>query len=159
LRPIVVLALNTGMRRGEILGLEWKNVDLTRGLIYVTNTKSGKDRVIPLNQAARFALESVKQTGQRVFDVDWMKVAWSAALRDAKIDDFGFHDLRHTAATRLADAGTDAFTIAAILGHSTIQMSARYTHATDERKRRAVERMSGSQNPGHIPVTQLEAAS
>jgi len=83
----------------------------------------------------------------------------AAALRDAKIEDFRFHDLRHTAATRLADAGTDAFTIAAILGHSTIQMSARYTHATDERKRRAVERMSESQNLGHIPVTQIEAAS
>jgi integrase len=68
-------------------------------------------------------------------------------------------DLRHTAATRLANAGTDAFTIAAILGHSTIQMSARYTHATDGRKRSAVERMSDSQNPGHVSVTQIEAAS
>jgi integrase len=80
------------------------------------------------------------------------------ALRDAKSLDVRFHDLRHTAATRLADAGTDAFTIAAIPGHSTIQMSARYTHATDERKRRAVEKMCGSQNPGHNTVTQLEAA-
>jgi integrase len=100
----------------------------------------------------------MKQNGQRVFDVDWIKVAWTTALKDAKIEDFRFHDLRHTAATRLADAGTDAFTIAAILGHSTIQMSARYTHATDERKRRAVDRMSGSRNVGHISVTQLEAA-
>jgi integrase len=146
------------MRRGEILGLEWKNVDLTRGLIYVTNTKSSKDRVIPLNQDARSALESMKRIGRRVFSVDWIKVAWTASLSDAKVDDFRFHDLRHTAATRLADAGTDAFTIAAILGHSTIQMSARYTHATDERKRRAVERMCASQNPGHNTVTQLEAA-
>ena len=121
------------------------------------NTKSGKDRVLPLNQAARSALDSVKQIGQRVFHVDWIKVAWMAALKGAKISDFRFHDLRHTTATRPADAGTDAFTIAAILGHSTIQMSAR-THATDERKRRAVERMSGSQNPGHIEVTRLEAA-
>jgi integrase len=85
-------------------------------------------------------------------------VARGRPLSDAKIDDFRFHDLRHTAATRLADAGTDAFVIAAILGHSTIQMSARYTHATDERKRRAVENMSRSQKSGHIPVTQLEAA-
>ena len=91
--------------------------------------------------------------------MDWIKVVWTAALSDAKINDFRFHNLRHTAATRLADAGTDAFTIAAILGHSTTQMSARYTHATDQRKREAVERMSGSRNPGHIPVTQLEAAS
>jgi integrase len=158
LKPIVLLAINTGMRRGEILGLEWKNVDLSRGLIYVTNTKSGKDRVIPLNQDARSALESLKRVGPRVFNVDWIKVAWASALTDARIDDFRFHDLRHTAATRLADAGTDAFTIAAILGHSTIQMSARYTHATDERKRRAVENMSRSQKSGHIPVTQLEAA-
>jgi integrase len=159
LRPIVVLALNTGMRLGEILGLEWSNVDLNRRLIYVTNTKSGKDRVIPMNQAASSSLEHVQRAGKRVFNVDSIKVAWAAALRDAKIEDFRFHDLRHTAATRLADAGTDAFTIAAILGHGTIQMSARYTHATDERKRRAVERMSESQNLGHIPVTQIEAAS
>ena len=96
--------------------------------------------------------------GPRVFDLDWIKMAWTAALNDAEISDFRFHDLRHIAATRLADAGTDAFTIAAILGHSTIQMSARYTHATGERKRRAVENMSRSQNFGHIPVTQLEAA-
>ena len=159
LRPIVVLALNTGMRRGEILGFEWSNVDLARRLIDVTNTKSGKDRAIPMNQASYSALEHLTRAGQRVFNVDWIKVAWAAALQDSKIENFRFHDLRHTAATRLADAGTDAFTIAAILGHSTIQMSARYTHATDERKRRAVERMSESQNLGHIPVTQMEAAS
>jgi uncharacterized protein (DUF433 family) len=109
--------------------------------------------VIPLNQAARSAVESLKQNGQRVFDVDWIKVAWTVALTDAKIKDFRFHDLRHTAATTLADAGTDAFTIASTLGHSTIQMSARYTHATHERERRAVENMSRSQNSGHIPVT------
>ena len=114
--------------------------------------------MIPLNQDARSALESLKRVGPRVFNVDWIKVAWVSALTDAKIADFRVHDLRHTAATRLADAGTDAFTIAAILGHSTIQMSARYTHATDERKRRAFERMSRSQKSGHIPVTQLEAA-
>ena len=134
LRPIVVLALNTGMRRGEILGLEWKNIDLSRGLIYVTHTKSGKDRVIPLNQDARSALESLKRVGPRVFNVDWIKVAWAAALTDAKIDDFRFHDLRHTAATRLADAGTDAFTIAAILGHSTIQ-DVGSLYACDRRKK------------------------
>jgi integrase len=59
----------------------------------------------------------------------------------AKIPDFRFHDLRHTAATRFADGGAEVFTIAAILGPATIQMSARYTHATDEGKRRAVERL------------------
>jgi integrase len=93
-----------------------------------------------------------------VFDVDWIKVAWGAALSDAKIHDFRFHDLRHSAATRLAGAGTDAFTIAAILGHSTIQMSARYTHATTKGNDVLLRECQGAK----IPVTyrsQIEAAS
>ena len=80
---------------------------------------------------------------ERIFHVECIKVAWASALREAKIQGFRFHDLRHSAATRLADAGADAFTIAAILGHSTIQMSARYTHATDERKKRAIDGILG----------------
>ena len=63
------------------------------------------------------------------------------AVKTAKIVDFHFHDLRHSAATRMADAGADPFTLAAILGHSDIRMTARYTHATDEAKRRAVEKL------------------
>ena len=154
LLPIVNLALNTGMRRGEILSLEWNKVDLERGVIYVTNTKSASDRVIPLNESARSTLESIRRMDERIFHVKCIKVAWAYALREAEIQDFRFHDLRHSAATRLADAGADAFTIAAILGHSTIQMSARYTHATDERKRRAVDGISDwAKNSGHISVT------
>jgi hypothetical protein len=69
-------------------------------------------------------------------------------VKHAKIVDFHFHDLRHTAATRMADAGADPFTLAAILGHSDIRMTARYTHATDEAKRRAVDRLV---SPASIP--------
>ena len=65
------------------------------------------------------------------------------ACTDAGLDDVRFHDLRHKAGSRLADAGADAFTIAEILGHGTLQMTKRYTHATDERKRRAVEALTG----------------
>jgi len=106
--------------------------------------------VIPLNQATRFVLESMPRDGHRVFQIGWIKTAWAWAIREAKIGDFRFHDLRHTAATRLADAHADAVTIAAILGHSTIQMSARYTHATDERKRQAIEAICGR---AESPVT------
>jgi integrase len=106
-----------------------------------------------LNQAAWFALESLKHQGSRVF-LDWIKVAWAAAVRDAKIEDFRSYELRQPSATRLGDAGTDAFTIAAILGHSSIQMSARYTHATDERNAALLKTCRGARSP----VTQLEAA-
>lgn len=68
-----------------------------------------------------------------------IKKGFTRVCRDAEIFDFHFHDLRHTFAPRLADAGADAFTIAELFGHSSLQMTKRYTHATDERKRKAVE--------------------
>jgi len=72
--------------------------------------------------------------------------------------DFRFHDLRHTAATRMADAGADAFTLAAILGHSDIRMTARYTHATDEAKRRAVETLATKPQVGNDLATEKKTA-
>lgn len=71
-----------------------------------------------------------------------IKHGFVSACEDAKVIDFKFHDLRHTAATRLADAGADPFVIAEILGHSDLRMTKRYTHATDERKRQALERLA-----------------
>jgi integrase len=144
LKPIIVLAVNTGMRRGDLLGLTWSRVDFERGLIFVPNHKAGDGRGhwLPMNSVVRselVALSFQRRDDQRVFGVGDIKTAWKTARRLAGIEGLRLHDLRHTAATRLADAGCDAFTIAAILGHSSIQMSARYTHASDERKRRALE--------------------
>jgi integrase len=153
LRPLIVLAINTGMRRGELLSLEWRNVDFQRGVIHVTNTKTGRDRDVPMNsEVRRILLELQRQAEDEAFvfrsrktglNLTDVKHGFNGACTDAGIDDFRFHDLRHTAGTRLADAGADAFTIAEILGHATLQMTKRYTHATDERKRRAVEALSG----------------
>jgi integrase len=153
LRPIIVLALNTGMRRGEILGLKWSCVDFQRSIIYVGNTKTGRDREVPMNAAVRqelFELHNSSseceyvfvnpKTGENRVDI---KKGFAAICREAEISNFRFHDLRHTAATRMADAGIDAFTIAEILGHTTMQMTRRYTHALNENKRRAVESLSG----------------
>ena len=70
-----------------------------------------------------------------------MKGRFDLAKKEAGIKDFRFHDLRHTAATRMADSGADAFTLAAIFGWSDVRMALRYTHATDEAKRRAVENL------------------
>src|SRR5262249_2858245 len=151
LRPLVVLAINTGMRRGELLNLIWEKVDFSRNVIYVTNTKSGKDRVVPMNQLVRQELLRMsgqpdsefvfvsKRTGLNLTEI---KKGFNAACLEAEIKNFRFHDLRHTAGTRLADSGADAFTIKEILGHSSIQTSARYVHATHEGKRRAVEALA-----------------
>jgi integrase len=157
LHPLVVLAIHTGMRRGELLSLRWANVDFARGLIHVMNshreqTKSGHSRSIPMNQIAREQLLALRsesgdteyvfvnrKTGEPRKDV---KRGFRSACREAGLEDFHFHDLRHTAATRLGDAGVDTRRIMAILGHRCIQTSARYTHATDGGLRRAMETLA-----------------
>jgi integrase len=148
LRPIIILALNTGMRRGEILNLEWWQTDFSSNRLIVTKTKSGKPRHIPMNRIVRETLRELKESskGKYVFEsrknpghpILDPKKAFNAALKDAGIENFRFHDLRHTAGTRLAEAGADAFTIKDILGHASIQTSAIYVHATDEGKKRAI---------------------
>ncbi len=141
----MVIALQTAMRQGEIINLRWSQVDFLRDCIYVTNTKSGKDRVVPMNEVSKQELLALRNNGsERVFDntSPQVKKSFRLATTKARIGDFRFHDLRHTAATRMADAGVDAFTIAAILGHASLQMASRYTHATDEGKRRAIGALS-----------------
>jgi len=153
LKPIVELALGTGMRRGELLTLTWRNVDFSRGVIHVTNTKSAKDRIVPMSQHVREVLlnlhasrktsnvfDSTKGKAKRIVDV---KKGFAAACTGAKIVDFHFHDLRHTFATRLGDQGCTAITIATLLGHSSTKMTVRYTHATDPALRSAVECAQG----------------
>jgi integrase len=160
LRAVVILAIHTGMRRGELLNLRWANVDFERGLIHVMNsqrekTKSGHSRSIPMNRISRRALLGLHcETGHTEYVFfnektnkprNDLKNGFRTACVLAGLDDFRFHDLRHTAATRLADAGTNPREIMAILGHRCIQTSVRYTHATDEGLRRAVESLAQRQ--------------
>jgi integrase len=145
LKPIVVIALNTGMRRGEILGLRWDEVDFVRNVLRVRRTKSGKERFLPMNSLIRDMLLERRAldagavyvfggpTGQPMTDI---KNGFRTICQKAEIANFRFHDLRHTAATRMAEAGVDIRTIAEFLGHATIQMTMRYAHATDDAKRR-----------------------
>jgi hypothetical protein len=145
---------NTGMRKGDLLNLTWQQVDFERGVIFMPNKKAGDGRghFLPMNSIVRGELVTLhsQRMNDRVFEVGDVKKAFATACRLAGILNLRFHDLRHAAATRLAEAGADAFTIAAILGHSTIQMSARYTHIADERKRQALEAIAkaGTQS-GH----------
>ncbi len=95
----------------------------------------GKDGVPRFSAPSSFVFPSPR-TNERLVEI---KYSFAKALRDAKIKDLRFHDLRHTAATRMGDAGADAFTLAAIFGWSDIRMAMRYTHAMEDAKRRAVE--------------------
>src|SRR5258708_4466039 len=147
LEPIVRIAINTGMRRGEILAMRWSWIDFARGFIHIPSeaTKTAKPRSIPTNQVVRdllIDLRGTRKRGEFVFTspktgglLTDIKHGFVAACDDGKVFNFRFHDLRHTAATRLADAGADPFVIAEILGHSDLRMTKRYTHATDQRKR------------------------
>jgi integrase len=143
LAPLIRLALQTGMRRGELLKLTWRDIDLGREVCHVRDPKNSRDRAIPMSDDARACLEQIRpgRADARLFPFDEIKRAWQTACRIAEIPDLHFHDLRHTFATRLADTGADAFTIAALLGHSTIQMASRYTHATDQGKVQAVKNL------------------
>jgi integrase len=148
LRNIVIFALNTGMRRGEIFGLQWFDVDFTRQVLKVRYTKNGKDRAIPMNQTVRELLSSMPKTNEYVFaspktggKLTDLKKKFQAARKKAKLEDFRFHDIRHTFATRMGDAGVDIFTLAELLGHSDIRITKRYAHGTEENKRQAVEKL------------------
>ncbi len=138
LYPIVVLALSTGMRQGEILNLTWDRIDLKRGRITLTDTKNGEIRAIPITGEALFVLKrhaKVRKINTQLVFPDMsgkapakFRDAWLAALERARIEDFRFHDLRHTAASYLAMSGATLAEIAEILGHKTLQMVKRYSH-------------------------------
>jgi integrase len=160
LQPLVRLALLTGMRRGELLRMRWDtHVDFARGEVYATDTKSGKDRAIPMSEDCRHLLLELKESatvGDYLFTYAGKPItdsltAWAEAVSDAELEDFHFHDLWHTFATRLGDAGASVFDIAALLGHSSISMTARYTHATEAGKQRAIAALDARR--GQVLVT------
>ena len=153
LKPIVITALNTGMRKGEILSLKWDNVDLKHGFILLHKTKNGERREIPINTTLRGVLQGVTRrldiphvfydhsTGRAYNDV---KRSFSTALRRAGIKDFHFHDLRHTFASHLVMAGVDLTTVSRLLGHKTLAMTLRYAHLAPAHMVKAVELLDSS---------------
>ena len=150
LRPLIVLAMNCGCRRGELFHLEWGDIDFPKRTLTVRPeiAKNGRRRTLPLNGTAHDLLTSWrKQTGGKAFvfpnrksqPFTTIKTVWLKLMRDAGIKDFRFHDLRHEFASRLAQSGTDLNTIRALLGHSGIDMVLRYSHLTSKELRAAVE--------------------
>jgi len=151
LYPLVVLALSTGARRGELESLRWRDVNLKNGSAVLHNTKNDERRSLPL---AGHALEEMKHLGKvRRLDSDYVfanaegralfpRKAWERAVVEAKLRDFHFHDLRHTAASYLAMSGATLAEIAEILGHKTLAMVKRYSHLTEQHTSEVVARMN-----------------
>lgn len=141
-------ALNTGMRKGEILSLKWDHVDLKHGFILLDITKNGERREIPINTTLRHSLQGLT----RRLDVPFVffddntrkpfcdiKRSFHTALRRAGIRDFRFHDLRHTFASHLVMAGVDLTTVSRLLGHKSLTMTLRYAHLAPSHMVKAVE--------------------
>lgn len=161
---LVLLALATGARQGELLALTWDRVDLKRGRALLDQTKNESSRTLPLHGAA---LEALKQWSKvRRMDSPLVFPApprpelpgmpkpppqpfdfrphWNAAREAAGLEDFRFHDLRHSAASYLAMNGASLVEIADILGHRTLQVVQRYAHLADEHKSSVIERMNAA---------------
>lgn len=165
LRPIVILALNTGMRREEMLSLKWQDIDFKRDIVYLLNTKSGRKREVPMNSLVKETLIKVHKhpkspylfcgkDGSRYGSV---KKSFLTSLKKAGImRKFRFHDLRHTFASQLVMAGVDLNTVRELLGHRDLKMTLRYAHLSPDHKRRAVELLSNQMDTNRTPNDILE---
>lgn len=156
LKIIVLIAITTGARRGEILGLKWKDIDLSRNRILIQESKNGEKRSVAIVGPAKTAILEWSKirpingevlvfpsrtkdstTNSLSINKPWQKVVLEAGLKD-----FRFHDLRHTAASYLAMNGAGLREIADILGHKTLSMVHRYSHLCDDHKHKTMERMA-----------------
>jgi len=150
LRELMILALNTGLRISEICNLQIPHVDLSRKIISIIETKNDQPRIIPLNQEAydllREKLKVRSISSNHVFQFKGksiqkhiIEIAFRGVCLVGEIEDFHFHDLRHTFATRLAQAGIDLYKIQVLLGHKSPSMTQRYAHHDSESLRSSVE--------------------
>ena len=152
LYAVVVLALSTGMRRGEIMGLHWNQIDIPRGRILLYETKNNTSRAVPLAGLALTLMSGLLKVRRIDTDLVFYGEAgskpvdltkpWTTALGKANLTNFHFHDLRHSAASYLAMNGATTIEIAAILGHKTLQMVKRYSHLANSHTNSVVTSMN-----------------
>ena len=148
---LVLMALATGARQGELLALRWRDVDFQGEIATLRDTKNGDERVVPVTGTA--LVEARRRRRVRRIDTDLVFVGdrgkasfpnelWGRAVRDAGLEDFRFHDLRHTTASYLVMSGCDLRTLAEILGHKTLAMVQRYSHLSNRHIVDAATRMT-----------------
>lgn len=164
LRDIVEFAINSGMRKGEIFNLKWHDVDWNNSLIHLLKTKNSEKREVPINESIKNILARVKKdphspyvfnsfNGKPFNDI---KRSFYTALKKAGIENFRFHDLRHTFASQLVMAGVDILTVKELLGHKSMEMTLRYSHLSCDHKKRAVKVLDGLNGTNSAPNTHPE---
>ena len=164
-KALVIIALHTGMRLGEILRLRWQDLDFSAGLILIRDSKNGEPRHVPMDSTVQSHLESYPRrpgvewvfsnsSGQRLRDI---RGGFHNALQRAGLTDLHFHDLRHTYASQWVQSGGDLYVLKDILGHKSITITQRYAHLSPAYKREAVNRMDsiwkvGANAPMGVPA-------
>jgi len=148
---MILFALNTGMRMGEIRALTWEAVDLFRKTVTVFRSKNGEQRTIPINSLVLDVLKSKAKVRSlksdyvfpndtyTLLDDSHLRRAFRGAMKLCRIENFHFHDLRHTFATRLVQSGIDLYEVQCLLGHKSPIMTQRYAHHYPESLREGVE--------------------
>jgi len=142
LAPLVTLAIETAMRRGELLGLDWDDLRLEQNYVHLALTKNGTSRDVPLSPVARQTIEALPRSiSGRVIPVhpEALKGLWRRATRRADIVGLRFHDLRHEATTRFFEKGLGVMEVAAITGHKDLRMLQRYVQLRPEDLARKLE--------------------
>lgn len=146
LKAIITLALNTGMRRGEIENLKWQDIDFEKGVICILEQKNGDKSYIPFNEPSMRVLMAIRQ----IVDSPYVfcknngqpynfRKSFETALKKSGILDVSFHTLRHSFASHLAMSGVDLNTIRELMRHKSLAMTQRYAHLSKDHKSRAVE--------------------
>lgn len=161
---IVTVALETGLRRGELLGLTWDRVDLSRGVIRLEHTKSGKRREVPMRQAVYDILAGMPGAREgRMFHTRSIRTAFENAVAEAKLEGFRLHDTRHHFASWWVMRGGSLQALKEVLGHASLTMTMRYAHLAPEHLRSEVAKTERRTEPAvstqlaHSPVSEVEA--
>ena len=134
-KPLVELAIETTMRRGEMLSLQWRDADLERQTVFVAITKNGDSGQIPLSLKAISVISNLpRDVGGKVFPVspNALRGVWRRTIKKLNIENLRFHDLRHEATSRFFEKGLNVMEVAAITGHKDLRMLQRYTHLRAE---------------------------
>jgi integrase len=130
MQDLVIVAIETAMRRGELLGMRWQHINFEQRTVFLPLTKNGQSRYVPLSSRAVAILQAMKHTSQVVFPITIgaLEANFYKAVRRAGLQDVRFHDLRHTAASRMASKLPNVIELAAVTGHTSLQMLKRYYH-------------------------------
>jgi len=142
LRPIILCAVTTGMRKDNILSLDWRQVKLDSKLIIIKRAKSGRSYTVRIAPALMAAMSTMPKREGKVFDLTNFRKRWDSAVKAAGLDDFRFHDLRHTFASWARMAGADLADIKDALDHQSLAMTVRYAHIKSDEHRTAFDRVS-----------------